>query len=178
MRQGSGGSVAAALALVSSRVNARLKAARELKVEVAGTRLAKWFVAGAMPAIFLIMYAMNADFARFYTTEPLGWAVLGAAAVLVLLLALCLRTLQTGLRCPDALGCNICVGIFAALFLLKSASREMLTTRNFEIFMLPSELKTIGITAQRFSCPSRNDGERISCDGCPKKANCCQYSAL
>ena len=37
--------------------------------------------------------------------------------VLVLLLALCLRTLQTGLRCPDALGCNICVGIFAALFL-------------------------------------------------------------
>ena len=82
MRQGSGGSVAAALALVSSRVNARLKAARELKVEVAGTRLAKWFVAGAMPAIFLIMYAMNADFARFYTTEPLGWAVLGAAAVL------------------------------------------------------------------------------------------------
>ena len=59
MRQGSGGSVAAALALISSRVNARLKAARELKVEVAGTRLAKWFVAGAMPAIFLIMYAMN-----------------------------------------------------------------------------------------------------------------------
>ena len=82
MRQGSGGSVAAALALISSRVNARLKAARELKVEVAGTRLAKWFVAGAMPAIFLIMYAMNDDFARFYTTEPLGWAVLGAAAVL------------------------------------------------------------------------------------------------
>ena len=81
MRQGSGGSVAA-LALISSRVNASLKAARELKVEVAGTRLAKWFVAGAMPAIFLIMYAMNADFARFYTTEPLGWAVLGAAAVL------------------------------------------------------------------------------------------------
>ena len=35
MRQGSGGSVAAALALISSRVNARLKAARELKVEVA-----------------------------------------------------------------------------------------------------------------------------------------------
>lgn len=82
MRQGSGGSVAAALALVSSRVNARLKAARELKVEVAGTRLAKWFVAGAMPAIFLIMYAMNDDFARFYTTEPLGWAVLGVASVM------------------------------------------------------------------------------------------------
>ena len=43
--------------------------------------------------------------------------VLGAAAVLLLLFALCLRTLRTGLQCPDALGCNICVGIFAALFL-------------------------------------------------------------
>ncbi|RDB62017.1 type II secretion system protein [Gordonibacter sp. 28C] len=82
MRQGSGGSVAAALAMISSRVNARLKAARELKVEVAGTRLAKWFVAGAMPAIFLIMYATNGDFARFYATEPLGWAVLGIAAAM------------------------------------------------------------------------------------------------
>lgn len=82
MRQGSGGSVAAALAMISSRVNARLKAARELKVEVAGTRLAKWFVAGAMPVIFFVMYATNADFARFYATEPLGWAVLGIAAVM------------------------------------------------------------------------------------------------
>ena len=35
----------------------------------------------------------------------------------MLLFALCLRTLRTGLQCPDALGCNICVGIFAALFL-------------------------------------------------------------
>ena len=43
--------------------------------------------------------------------------ILGAAAVLLLLFALCLRTLRTGLQCPDALGCNICVGIFAALFL-------------------------------------------------------------
>ena len=42
---------------------------------------------------------------------------MGAAVVLLLLFALCLRTLRTGLRCPDALGCNICVGIFAALFL-------------------------------------------------------------
>ena len=41
----------------------------------------------------------------------------GAAAVLLLLFALCLRTLRTGLQCPDALGCNICVGLFAALFL-------------------------------------------------------------
>ena len=37
--------------------------------------------------------------------------------MLLLLFALCLRTLRTGLQCPDALGCNICVGIFAALFL-------------------------------------------------------------
>lgn len=82
IRQGSGGSVATALAMISSRVGNRLKAARELKVEIAGTRMAKWFVAAAMPGIFLIMYATNADFARFYATEPLGWAVLGIAAVL------------------------------------------------------------------------------------------------
>ena len=53
------------------------------------------------------------DFIFAYLANVLGFV--GAAAVLVLLLALCLRTLQTGLRCPDALGCNICVGIFAAL---------------------------------------------------------------
>lgn len=55
------------------------------------------------------------DFIFAYLANVLGFA--GAAAVLVLLLALCLRTLHTGLCCPDALGCNICVGIFAALFL-------------------------------------------------------------
>ncbi len=49
-----------------------------------------------------------------YLANVLGFA--GAAAVLVLLLALCPRTLQTGCAAPDALGCNICVGIFAALF--------------------------------------------------------------
>ena len=55
------------------------------------------------------------DFIFAYLANVLGF--LGAAAVLLLLFALCLRTLRTGLQCPDALGCNICVGIFAALFL-------------------------------------------------------------
>ena len=58
------------------------------------------------------------DFIFAYLANVLGFV--GAAAVLALLLgvfALCLRTLRTGLQCPDALGCNICVGIFAALFL-------------------------------------------------------------
>ena len=57
------------------------------------------------------------DFIFAYLANVLGF--LGAAAVLLLLFALCLRTLRTGLQCPDALGCNICVGIFAALFLLR-----------------------------------------------------------
>ena len=82
IRQGTGGSVGSALALISTRVNARLKEERELRVEIASTRMAKWFVAAAMPAIFLLMYATNADFARFYEQEPLGWAVLGVAVVL------------------------------------------------------------------------------------------------
>ena len=55
------------------------------------------------------------DFIFAYLANVLGF--LGAAAVLLLLFALCLRTLRTGLQCSDALGCNICVGIFAALFL-------------------------------------------------------------
>ena len=55
------------------------------------------------------------DFIFAYLANVLGF--LGAAVVLLLLFALCLRTLRTGLQCPDALGCNICVGIFAALFL-------------------------------------------------------------
>ena len=55
------------------------------------------------------------DFIFAYLANVLGF--LGAAAVLLLLFVLCLRTLRTGLQCPDALGCNICVGIFAALFL-------------------------------------------------------------
>ena len=49
------------------------------------------------------------DFIFAYLANVLGF--LGAAAVLLLLFALCLRTLRTGLQCPDALGCNICVGI-------------------------------------------------------------------
>ncbi|MEG0302462.1 type II secretion system F family protein [Gordonibacter sp.] len=82
VRHGSGGSVSAVLSMISSRVDARLKAACELKVEIAGTRMAKWFVAAAMPVLFLIMYVTNAGFARFYVEEPLGWTVLGVAAVM------------------------------------------------------------------------------------------------
>ena len=54
------------------------------------------------------------DFIFAYLANVLGF--IGAAVVLLLLLALCLRTLQTGLRCPDALGCNICVGILRRCF--------------------------------------------------------------
>ena len=67
-----------------------MKAARELKTELAGTQLAKWFVALSMPCIFLIMFTTNPEFARFYAEEPLGWAIAGAAGVLeVVGLAVC-----------------------------------------------------------------------------------------
>lgn len=82
MQQRFGGSLAPVLDMVAAHANARMKASRELKTEIAGTRLAKWFVALSMPCIFLLMYATNADFARFYTSEPLGWAMLGVAATL------------------------------------------------------------------------------------------------
>ena len=79
------------------------------------------------------------DFIFAYLANVLGFV--GAAAVLVLLLALCLRTLQTGLRCPDALGCNICVGIFAALFL------QCVINLGMNLQVLP----VIGVTLPFFS---------------------------
>lgn len=79
IQQRFGGAIAGVLDLISQHVAARLRASRELKTELAGTRLAKWFVALAMPAIFFIMFATNADFSQFYTEEPLGWTVLGIA---------------------------------------------------------------------------------------------------
>lgn len=82
VRQGSGGSISAVLSMVSNRLDARLKAAGELKIEIAGTRMAKWFVAAAMPLLFFVMYFTNASFARFYLEEPLGWLVLSIAATM------------------------------------------------------------------------------------------------
>lgn len=79
IQQRFGGAIAPVLDLIAQHAAARQRAARELKTELAGTRLAKWFVACSMPAIFFIMFATNADFAQFYTHEPLGWIVLGVA---------------------------------------------------------------------------------------------------
>ena len=81
IQQRFGGAIAPVLDMIAAHANARLKTQRELRTELAGTRLAKWFVAAAMPAIFLIMFAANADFARFYVQEPLGWMLLAVAAV-------------------------------------------------------------------------------------------------
>lgn len=79
IQQRFGGAIAPVLDLIAQHAAVRQRAARELKTELAGTRLAKWFVACSMPAIFFIMFATNADFARFYTHEPLGWIVLSVA---------------------------------------------------------------------------------------------------
>lgn len=81
IQQRFGSPIAPVLDMIADHANARLTTSRELKTELAGTRLTKWFVAASMPAIFLIMFATNADFARFYAEEPLGWAVLVVAAV-------------------------------------------------------------------------------------------------
>ena len=68
IQQRFGGAVAPVLDLIAAHAAARLR-----------TRLAKWFVALAMPAIFFIMFATNADFSQFYREQPLGWIVLGVA---------------------------------------------------------------------------------------------------
>lgn len=53
------------------------------------------------------------DFIFSYISECLGF--LGSIAVLVLLGALCLRTIHTGLRAADELGGLICIGVFGVL---------------------------------------------------------------
>ncbi len=78
------------------------------------------------------------DFIFAYLANVLGF--IGAAVVLLLLLALCLRTLQTGLRCPDALGCNICVGILPRCF-----------CRVINLGMNLQVLPVIGVTLPFFS---------------------------
>ena len=66
---------------------------------------------------------------------------IGAAAVLALLLGVCLRTLTAALQSRDALGRNICVGIFAALFLQTVINLGM----NLQV------LPVIGVTLPFFS---------------------------
>ena len=79
------------------------------------------------------------DFIFAYTANVLGF--LGAATVLVLLAALCLRTLNTARCAPDALGSHICVGVFAALFLQTVINLGM----NLQV------LPVIGVTLPFFS---------------------------
>ena len=48
------------------------------------------------------------------------WAFWARRRVLLLLFALCLRTLRTGLQCPDALGCkylrrHLCGAVFCSV---------------------------------------------------------------
>ena len=64
-----------------------------------------------------------------------------APAVLALLLGVCLRTLTAALQSRDALGRNICVGIFAALFLQTVINLGM----NLQV------LPVIGVTLPFFS---------------------------
>lgn len=79
------------------------------------------------------------DFIFAYLANVLGF--LGAAAVLILLFALCLRTLRTALHSSDALGRFICVGIFAALFV------QCVINLGMNLQVLP----VIGVTLPFFS---------------------------
>lgn len=82
IQQRFGGSMASVLDLIADHANARMRMERELKTELAGARLATWFVSCSMPAIFAFSWATNGDFADFYSQEPLGWAVAFAAALM------------------------------------------------------------------------------------------------
>lgn len=77
-----GGNIAPALEMISIDVNGSLKAERELRTEIASTRMTKWIVAAAMPAIFAIVFFFDQSTAHFYMTDPLGWAVIGGSLVI------------------------------------------------------------------------------------------------
>lgn len=79
------------------------------------------------------------DFVFSYLANALGFV--GAMAVLLLLLGICVRTLQTAWRSSDALGRYLCVGIFAALFLQTVINLGM----NLQV------LPVIGVTLPFFS---------------------------
>lgn len=82
IQQRFGGPVNKVIDLVSDHAKSRMKMKRELRTELAGTRLATWFVACAMPAIFGLMYVTSPDFALFYQSNALGWLVLSAAILM------------------------------------------------------------------------------------------------
>ena len=79
------------------------------------------------------------DFIFSYLANALGF--LGAAAVLLLLLGITVRTLNTALKSTDALGRYLCVGIFAALFL------QCVINLGMNLQVLP----VIGVTLPFFS---------------------------
>ena len=68
------------LDLIAAHAAARLRTSRELKTELAGTRLAKWFVALAMPGDLFHHVRDECRLLRSsYREQPLGWIVLGVA---------------------------------------------------------------------------------------------------
>lgn len=87
------------------------------------------------------IYVPNAwnDFFFAYLAHVLGFV--GATAVLTLLLAICLRTLRAARRSADFLGCSICTGVFAVVFLQSVVNVGM----NLQV------LPVIGITLPFFS---------------------------
>lgn len=95
IQQRFGGPVNKVVDLVSDHANERMKTQRELKTELAGTRLATWVVACAMPAIFALMYTTSPDFALFYSTEPLGWLVLSLAVLMEIIGVIACRKITT-----------------------------------------------------------------------------------
>lgn len=95
IQQRFGGPVNKVIDLVCDHANERMRTKRELQTELAGTRLATWFVAGAMPVIFALMFATSADFSTFYRTEPFGWLVLAGAGLMEVIGVVACRKITT-----------------------------------------------------------------------------------
>ena len=80
-----GGNLAEILHTVSETLREREFLRRQVKTLSAEGRLSAWIL-GALPVgMFLYMLVANRDYVRPLYTEPLGWAMLGAALFLLTL---------------------------------------------------------------------------------------------
>lgn len=82
---------------------------------------------------------MQNDFIFSFAGEAIGF--IGCISIIALLAAVCLKILHNSRRCPDALGQNICVGVFAML-----ASQSIIN-----VGMNLSVIPVIGVTLPYFS---------------------------
>lgn len=82
-----GGSLVPLIETVTDTIDAGMAAKRQRNTKIADLRYEKILFMAALPAMICMICAAQPDFAAFYTSTPLGWALIGACVVMELLVA-------------------------------------------------------------------------------------------